>query len=194
MTWAAVCAAPVGGVKPPTGRQLRRAAAGDFLPHSQLAVPTSHGRGREMWKDFKAFLMRGNVLDLAVGIIIGGAFGTIVTSLVNDVIMPPVGLALGKVDFSNLKLLLQAGPKAPPPYASVAEAKAAGAVTINYGMFINSVISFLIVGFAVFLVVRLATRLQRPEAAVTPTTKPCPACTLAIPIQAKRCPNCTSEV
>ena len=147
-----------------------------------------------MWKDFKAFLMRGNVLDLAVGIIIGGAFGTIVTSLVNDVIMPPIGLALGKVDFSNLKLLLQEGPKAPAPYASVAEAKAAGAVTINYGMFINSVISFLIVGFAVFLVVRLATRLQRPEAAATPTTKPCPACTLAIPIQAKRCPNCTSEV
>jgi large conductance mechanosensitive channel len=147
-----------------------------------------------MWKDFKAFLMRGNVLDLAVGIIIGGAFGTIVTSLVNDVIMPPIGLALGKVDFSNLKLLLQEGPKAPPPYASVAEAKAAGAVTINYGLFINSLISFLIVGFAVFLVVRLAARLQRPDAAATPTTKPCPACTLAIPLQAKRCPHCTSEV
>ena len=130
-----------------------------------------------MWKDFRAFLMRGNVLDLAVGIIIGGAFGTIVTSLVNDVIMPPIGLALGKVDFSNLKFLLQAG-----------------AVTINYGLFVNSLISVLIVGFAVFLVVRLAARLQRPEAAVTPTTKPCPACTLAIPIQAKRCPNCTSEV
>jgi large conductance mechanosensitive channel len=147
-----------------------------------------------MWKDFKAFLMRGNVLDLAVGIIIGGAFGTIVTSLVNDVIMPPIGLALGKVDFSNLKLLLHEGPKAPPPYASVAEAKAAGAVTINYGLFVNSVISFLIVGFAVFLVVRLAARLQRPDAAATPTTKPCPACTLAIPLQAKRCPHCTSEV
>jgi large conductance mechanosensitive channel len=147
-----------------------------------------------MWKDFKAFLMRGNVLDLAVGIIIGGAFGTIVTSLVNDVIMPPIGLALGKVDFSNLKLLLHEGPKAPAPYASVAEAKAAGAVTINYGLFINSVISFLIVGFAVFLVVRLAARLQRPDAAATPTTKPCPACTLAIPLQAKRCPHCTSEV
>jgi large conductance mechanosensitive channel len=147
-----------------------------------------------MWKDFKAFLMRGNVLDLAVGIIIGGAFGTIVTSLVNDVIMPPIGLALGKVDFSNLKLLLHDGPKAPPPYASVAEAKAAGAVTINYGLFVNSVISFLIVGFAVFLVVRLAARLQRPDAAAIPTTKPCPACTLAIPLQAKRCPHCTSEV
>jgi large conductance mechanosensitive channel len=147
-----------------------------------------------MWKDFKAFLMRGNVMDLAVGIIIGGAFGTIVSSLVNDVIMPPIGLALGKVDFSNLMLLLHTGPKAPPPYASVAEAKAAGAVTINYGLFINSVISFLIVGFAVFVVVRLAARLQRPAPAETPTTKACPACTLAIPILAKRCPHCTSEV
>jgi len=145
-----------------------------------------------MWKEFRAFLMRGNVLDLAVGIIIGVAFGTIVNTLVNDVIMPPIGLALGKVDFSNLFLLLHDGPKAPPPYASVAEAKAAGAVTINYGLFINSLISFLIVGFAVFLVVRVANRLQRPAA--TPTTKPCPACTLAIPLQAKRCPNCTSDV
>lgn len=147
-----------------------------------------------MWKDFKAFLMRGNVLDLAVGFIIGGAFGTIVSSLVNDVIMPPIGLVLGKVDFSNLMLLLQAGPKGPPPYASVADAKAAGAVAINYGLFINSVISFLIIGFVVFVVVRLATKLQGPAAAETPTTKACPACTLAIPIMAKRCPNCTSEV
>ena len=147
-----------------------------------------------MWKEFRAFLMRGNVVDLAVGIIIGGAFGTIVNSLVNDVIMPPIGLALGKVDFSNLFLLLHGGPKGPPPYASVAEAKAAGAVTINYGLFINSLISFLIIGFAVFLVVRAVNRLQRPSAAVTPTTKPCPACTLAIPLLAKRCPNCTSEV
>ena len=141
-----------------------------------------------MWKEFRAFLMRGNVVDLAVGIIIGGAFGTIVNSLVNDVIMPPIGLALGKVDFSNLFLLLHGGSKAPPPYASVAEAKAAGAVTINYGLFINSLISFLIVGFAVFLIVRGVNRLQRPSAAATPTTKPCPACTLAIPLLAKRCP------
>jgi large conductance mechanosensitive channel len=147
-----------------------------------------------MWKDFKAFLMRGNVVDLAVGIIIGGAFGTIVSSLVNDVIMPPIGLALGKVDFSNLMLLLQAGPKGPAPYASVADAKAAGAVTINYGLFINSVISFLIIGFAVFIVVRMVTRLQGPAAAETPTTKACPACTLAIPIMAKRCPNCTTQL
>jgi large conductance mechanosensitive channel len=146
-----------------------------------------------MWKEFRAFLMRGNVVDLAVGIIIGGAFGTIVNSLVNDVIMPPIGLALGKVDFSNLFLLLHGGAKAAPPYASVAEAKAAGAVTINYGLFINSLISFLIIGFAVFLIVRAVNRLQGPPAA-TPTTKPCPACTLAIPLLAKRCPNCTSEV
>lgn len=145
-----------------------------------------------MWKEFRAFLMRGNVLDLAVGIIIGGAFGTIVSSLVNDVIMPPIGLALGKVDFSNLFLLLHEGPKRAPPYASVADARTAGAVTINYGLFINSVISFLIIGFAVFLVVRLANQLQKPAPA--PATKPCPACTLAIPVQAKRCPNCTSDV
>ena len=145
-----------------------------------------------MWKDFRAFLMRGNVLDLAIGIIIGGAFGTIVNSLVNDVIMPPIGLALGKVDFSNLFPLLHAGPKAVPPYASVADAKAAGAVTINYGLFINSIISFLIIGFAVYLVVRLANQLQKPP--VAPAPKPCPACTLAIPVQAKRCPNCTSDV
>jgi large conductance mechanosensitive channel len=117
-----------------------------------------------------------------------------VNSLVNDVIMPPIGLGLGKVDFSNLFLLLHGGPKAAPPYASVAEAKAAGAVTINYGLFINSLISFLIVGFAVFLIVRAVSRLQRPSASATPTTKPCPACTLAIPLLAKRCPNCTSEV
>src|SRR6266545_4813392 len=126
------------------------------------------GGSPRMLQDFKAFLMRGNVLDLAVGIIIGGAFGTIVSSLVNDVIMPPIGLGLGKVDFSNLYLLLEPGIKAAPPYASVAEARAAGAVTINYGLFINSIISFLIVGFAVFMVVRAAARLQRPEAAVTP--------------------------
>jgi len=132
------------------------------------------------------------VLDLAVGIIIGGAFGTIVNSLVNDVIMPPIGLALGKVDFSNLFLLLHEGPKGAPPYASVADARTAGAVTINYGLFINSVISFLIIGFAVYLVVRLANQLQKPAPA--PATKPCPACTLAIPVHAKRCPNCTSDV
>ena len=146
-----------------------------------------------MLKEFKAFAMRGNVLDLAVGIIIGGAFGTIVKSLVDDVIMPPIGLALGNVDFSNLFFLLKAGDKAPPPYATVAEAHAAGAVTVNYGVFINSVITFLIVAFAVFLLVRAANRL-RPAEAVAPSTKDCPYCRMPIPIGATRCPECTSDL
>ena len=122
-----------------------------------------------MLKEFKEFAMRGNVLDLAVGIIIGGAFGTIVKSLVDDVIMPPIGLALGNVDFSNLFMLLKAGAKAPRPYATLAEAQAAGAVTMNYGLFINSVITFLIVAFAVFLLVRAANRLKPQEAPAAPT-------------------------
>ena len=147
-----------------------------------------------MLKEFKAFAMRGNVLDLAVGIIIGGAFGTIVKSLVDDVIMPPIGLALGNVDFADLFLLLKAGPKALPPYASLAEAKAAGAVTVNYGVFVNSVITFLIVAFAVFLLVRAANRLGPQEAAAAPSTKDCPYCRMAVPVGATRCPHCTSEI
>ena len=147
-----------------------------------------------MLKEFKAFAMRGNVLDLAVGIIIGGAFGTIVKSLVDDVIMPPIGLALGNVDFSELFLLLKDGPKAAPPYATLAEAQQAGAVTVNYGLFINSVITFLIVAFAVFLLVRGANRLQPPEPAAAPATKDCPYCRMAIPAGATRCPQCTSEL
>jgi large conductance mechanosensitive channel len=147
-----------------------------------------------MLKEFKAFVMRGNVLDLAVGIIIGAAFGTIVKSLVDDVIMPPVGLALGNVDFADLFLLLKEGPKAAAPYASLADAKAAGAVTINYGMFINNVVTFIIVAFAVFLVVRTANRLRPPEAAEAPNTKDCPYCRMAIPVGATRCPQCTSEL
>jgi len=146
-----------------------------------------------MLKEFKAFAMRGNVLDLAVGIIIGGAFGTIVKSLVDDVIMPPIGLALGNVDFANLFLLLKAGDKAAPPYSTLAEAKAAGAVTVNYGLFVNSVITFLIVAFAVFLIVRAANRLNPPEAAA-PNTKDCPYCRMAIPVGATRCPQCTSDL
>jgi large conductance mechanosensitive channel len=146
-----------------------------------------------MLKEFKAFAMRGNVLDLAVGIIIGGAFGTIVKSLVDDVIMPPIGLALGNVDFSNLFFLLKAGDKAPPPYSTVAEAHAAGAVTVNYGLFVNSIITFLIVAFAVFLLVRAANRLK-PAEAVAPSTKDCPFCRMPIPIGATRCPECTSEL
>ncbi|HTC24172.1 MAG TPA: large conductance mechanosensitive channel protein MscL [Gemmatimonadales bacterium] len=147
-----------------------------------------------MLKDFKAFVMRGNVLDLAVGFIMGAAFGTIVTSLVNDVIMPPIGLALGKVDFTNLYALLAPGSKAAPPYGSLADAKAAGAVTLNYGVFINSVVSFIIVAFAVFVVVRMASKLQKPDPAAPPTTKECPACGMNIPIRASRCPHCTSAL
>ena len=147
-----------------------------------------------MLKEFKAFIMRGNVLDLAVGIIIGVAFGTIVKSLVDDVIMPPVGLALGNVDFSNLFVLLKEGAKAAPPYASLADAKAAGAVTINYGQFINNVVTFIIVAFAVFLVVRAANRLRPPEAAAAPNTRDCPFCRMPIPVAATRCPQCTSDV
>jgi large conductance mechanosensitive channel len=145
-------------------------------------------------KEFKAFIMRGNVLDLAVGFIMGGAFGTIVKSLVDDVIMPPIGLALGNVDFSDLFLLLKGGTKAAPPYATLAEAQQAGAVTVNYGLFVNSVITFLIVAFAVFLLVRAANRLQPPEAAAAPSTKDCPYCRMAIPAGATRCPQCTSEL
>ena len=147
-----------------------------------------------MLKEFKEFAMRGNVLDLAVGIIIGGAFGTIVKSLVDDVIMPPIGLALGNVDFSDLFLLLKDGTKSAPPYATLAEAQAAGAVTINYGLFINSIITFLIIAFAVFLIVRAANRLRPPEPAATPSTKDCPYCRMAIPVGATRCPQCTSEL
>lgn len=144
-----------------------------------------------MLKEFKEFAMRGNVLDMAVGIIVGAAFGGIVTSLVNDVLMPPIGLLLGKVDFSNLFITL-----AGQQYASVAQAKAAGAATINYGVFLNTVINFVIVAFAVFLLVRQVNRLRRqPEPALAaPTTKDCPYCFSSIPIKATRCPHCTSEL
>jgi large conductance mechanosensitive channel len=146
-----------------------------------------------MLKEFKEFAMRGNVVDLAVGIIIGGAFGTIVKSLVDDVIMPPIGLALGNVDFSDLFLMLNEGTKAAPPYSTLAEAQAAGAVTINYGLFVNSVITFLIIAFAVFLLVRAINRLK-PQAAPAPSTKDCPYCRMPIPLGATRCPECTSEL
>ena len=146
-----------------------------------------------MFKEFKEFIMRGNVLDLAVAFIMGGAFGTIVKSLVDDVLMPPIGLALGDVDFSNLFLLLKEGAKAAPPYATLAEAKAAGAVTLNYGLFVNSIISFLIVALAVFFLVRMANRLI-PKPAAPLTTKDCPFCRMAIPLGAVRCPECTSDL
>jgi large conductance mechanosensitive channel len=147
-----------------------------------------------MLKEFKAFAMRGNVLDLAVGIIIGGAFGTIVKSLVDDVIMPPIGLALGNVDFTNLFVLLKEGAKAAGPYSTLAEARAAGAVTVNYGLFVNSIITFLIIAFAVFMIVRTANRMKPPEADAAPNTKDCPYCRMAIPVGATRCPQCTSEL
>lgn len=147
-----------------------------------------------MLKDFKAFIMRGNVLDLAVAVVIGGAFGTIVKSFVDDVVMPPIGLALGHVDFANLFLVLKDGTKAPPPYTTPAEAKAAGAVTLNYGTFINNVVAFLIVAFCVFLIVRLVSRWYAKPAPVTATSKPCPYCTLEIPLAATRCPNCTASL
>ena len=144
-----------------------------------------------MLKEFKEFAMRGNVLDMAIGIIIGAAFGKIVTSLVSDVIMPPIGLLLGKLDFSNLYINLSG-----QPYASLAAAKAAGASTINYGLFINTVIDFIIVAFVIFLLIRQVNKLRRqPEvAAAVPTTKECPYCLSVIPIKAVRCPHCTSEL
>ena len=147
-----------------------------------------------MLKEFKAFALRGNVLDLAVGIIIGGAFGTIVKSLVDDVIMPPIGLALGNLDFSNLFVLLKPGEKAAPPYATVAQAHDAGAVTINYGQFINNIITFIIIALAVFLIVRAANRLKPTDASGAPTSKDCPYCRMAIPVAATRCPHCTTEL
>jgi large conductance mechanosensitive channel len=151
-------------------------------------------RSADVLKEFKAFIMRGNVLDLAVAFIMGGAFGTIVKSLVDDIIMPPIGMALGNVDFSDLFVMLKEGTKAPAPYSSLAEAQAAGAVTINYGVFINSIISFLIIAFAVFLLVRAANRMKPAEAAAAPSTKDCPYCRMAIPVGATRCPQCTSEL
>jgi large conductance mechanosensitive channel len=149
-----------------------------------------------MFKEFREFAMRGNVVDMAVGIVIGASFGGIISSLVADVIMPPIGLLLGNVDFSNLFVTLKEGAKAAGPYASLADAKAAGAVTVNVGVFLNTVISFVIVAFAMFLVIRGMNRMKRaePAPAAAPTTKECNFCFTAIPIKARRCPNCTSEL
>jgi large conductance mechanosensitive channel len=149
-----------------------------------------------MLKEFKDFAMRGNVVDMAVGIIIGAAFGTIVKSLVADVIMPPIGLLLGDVDFANLFVVLKQGTEVAGPYESLAAAKEAGAVTINYGTFINTIISFIIVAFAIFLLIRNINKLKKEEEAPPPepTTKDCPKCFTAIPIKALRCPHCTSDI
>ncbi len=146
-----------------------------------------------MLKEFKAFIMRGNVIDLAVAVIIGAAFGKIISSLVSDVLMPPIGLLLGKVDFSSLYINLSG-----KPYESLAAAKAAGAATVNYGLFLNATIDFLIVAFALFLAIRTVNRMQaamaKPAVAAAPTTRECPYCAMTIPVQAKRCGHCTSTL
>ena len=149
-----------------------------------------------MLKEFKAFALRGNVVDLAVGIIMGTAFGAIVKSLVDDVIMPPIGLALGGLDFTNLFLLLKAGSTSSPPYASLTDAREAGAVTISYGVFINTVVSFVIVAAVMFLLIRSINQLTKQEEASPeePTTKDCPFCLSTIPIKASRCAHCTSDL
>ncbi len=144
-----------------------------------------------MFKEFKEFALRGNVIDLAVGIIIGAAFGKIVTSFVNDILMPPVGLLVGQVDFTNLFISLSG-----QSYASLEEAAAAGAATINYGVFINTLLDFIIVAFVIFLFVRWVNRTRKEEepAPAEPSTKECPYCLLTIPLKATRCPHCTSEL
>jgi len=144
-----------------------------------------------MWKEFREFALKGNAVDLAIGVIIGAAFGAIVTSLVSDIMMPPIGKALGGVDFSNLFVVLGDG-----TYPSLAEAQKAGAATINYGVFLNRLINFLIVAFVLFMVVKAVNRLKReaPAPAPAPTEKECPQCATSIPIRAKRCPHCTSNM
>jgi large conductance mechanosensitive channel len=150
-----------------------------------------------MLQDFKAFITRGNVIDMAVGIIIGIAFGAVVNSLVKDIIMPPIGLALGNVDFANLFVILKEG-LVPGPYASLADAQAVGAVTINYGLFIITLVNLVIIAAVVFFfIVRPVARMQarkKAEEPAAPTTKECPYCATSIPINASRCPNCTSEL
>lgn len=150
-----------------------------------------------MFKEFKEFAMRGNVVDMAVGIVIGAAFGTIIKSLVADVIMPPIGLLLGGVDFSNLFIVLKGGAEGVASFATLADAQAAGAVTLNYGAFINTVISFIIVAFAIFMVVKAmnsAKKKEEPAPAAAPTTKKCPKCLSEVPLEATRCAFCTSDL
>lgn len=148
-----------------------------------------------MFKEFKEFAIKGNVIDMAVGIVIGSAFGTIVKSLVDDIIMPPIGLLLGGVDFSNLFIVLKEG-TSPKPYVSLAAAQEMGAVTLNLGLFINTIISFIIIAFAIFLMIRGINKLEKKTETppAEPTTKECLYCFSKIPIKATRCPNCTSEL
>jgi large conductance mechanosensitive channel len=142
-----------------------------------------------VYSEFKTFIMRGNVVDLAVGVAIGAAFGKIVTSFVEDVLMPPIGLLLGNADFSNLFINLSG-----KDYPSVAAAKAVGAATLNYGMFFNNIINFLIIAFAIFLLIKQINRMQKPAPAAAPTTKECPYCLLDVPLKATKCAHCTSEL
>ncbi|WP_408998067.1 large conductance mechanosensitive channel protein MscL [Syntrophus buswellii] len=150
-----------------------------------------------MLKEFKEFALKGNVVDMAVGIVLGVAFGAIIKSLVDDLLMPPLGLILGSADFTNLFLIIKEGATA-GPFATLAEAQKAGAVTVNYGLFINTIVNFVIVAFALFLVIRnmneLRRRMEKPEAEAAPDTKECPYCLSTIPVKATRCPNCTSEL
>jgi len=148
-----------------------------------------------VWKEFKEFILRGNVIDLAVGIVIGAAFGSIVKSFVDDIIMPPIGMLLGGVDFANMFAVLKDGIP-PGPYNALVDAKTAGAVTVNYGVFINTLISFLIIAFVIFLLVRTINRMRRQaeEPAPAPASKECPFCLSGIPIKATRCAFCTSEL
>jgi large conductance mechanosensitive channel len=146
-----------------------------------------------MLQEFKEFAMRGNVVDMAVGIIIGGAFGTIVKSLVSDVLMPPIGLLMGGVDFANLFLTLKEGATA-GPYHALADAQAAGAVTVNWGIFVNSIVSFVIVAFAVFMVIRNINKMKKEAPPAEPTTKECGLCQMSIPIKATKCGHCTAEL
>lgn len=153
---------------------------------------------KNMLGEFKKFVMRGNVIDMAVGIIIGGAFTKIVNSMVADVMMPPLGLLMGKVDFSNWFIVIKDGSQVPAPYASLSVAQAAGATTLNVGNFLNAVISFLIVAFCIFLLIKLINKLDNlkktEEPVAAPTTKKCPFCCSEIPLEATRCPHCTSEI
>jgi large conductance mechanosensitive channel len=142
-----------------------------------------------MWKEFRAFIMRGSVIDLAVGIIIGGAFGTIVSSLVKDIIMPPIGLLLGKINFADLYINLTG-----TAYPTLKAAQEASAATINYGLFINNIINFLLIGVALFFVIKAVNKMKRPEPVAAPTTKECPYCLTQVPLKATRCPACTSEL
>ena len=142
-----------------------------------------------MVKEFKEFIMRGNVVDLAIAVVIGAAFGKIVTSFVEDMLMPPIGLVLGSVDFSNLFINLSG-----KDYPSVAAAKAAGAATLNYGIFFNNMLNFLIIAFAIFLLIKQINRMQKPAPAAAPTTKDCPHCLSAVPLKATKCGHCTSEL